>query len=206
MKGQQHMSITIDDNKNGWATQYLVEKLGLVDPTVNAADAARSKPNGAAAPRLAALTGARGVLLDNTKGNAGPLLRHVGDLLETKYGVRPLTMERKIVYSRPADPAQLDELARDYEFVVTGVGACGSCTSGCVRDAVDLEARGIPTVAIHTTVFMNSAIAHRGAFGRPDLQFVPVEHPIAAVSDAELERRAIALVDDVATILIGRKA
>ncbi|WP_216902361.1 UGSC family (seleno)protein [Nocardia alni] len=198
--------VDINGSEQSSAAKYLVETLGLVDPTVNAVAVAESKLEGTAAPRLSALVGARGVLLDNTKGNAGPLLRHVGDLLEQKYGVQSLRMARKLVYSRPADPALLDELARDYEFVVTGVGACGSCTSGCVRDAVDLEARGIPTVAIHTTVFMNSAIAHRGAFGRPDLQFVPVEHPIAAVSDAELERRAVALVDDVAAILIGDKA
>jgi hypothetical protein len=110
---------------------------------------------------------------------------------------------RKLVYSRPAEPELLDELAQGYEFVVTGVGACGSCTSGCVRDTVDLEARGIPTVAIHTEVFMNSAIAHTAAFGRPDLRFVSVEHPIAAVSDDELRKRAIAIVDSVADLLTG---
>lgn len=190
--------IVADDRTS--AAKHLIETLGLVDPTATAATA---KSTGVGAARVSQLAGAHGVLLDNTKGNAGPLLRHVGKLLEEKYGVQPMDVARKLVYSRPADPAQLDELARDYEFVVTGVGACGSCTSGCVRDAVELEARGIPTVAIHTQVFMNSAIAHSAAFGRPDLQFVEVEHPIAAVSDAELQRRAVALVDSVANILIG---
>lgn len=170
---------------------------GLVDPT------AQADRTGTAAPRLDSLRGARGVLLDNTKGNAGPLLRHVGDLLEARYGVTELPMSRKLVYSRPADPRLLDELARGYQFVVTGVGACGSCTSGCVRDAVDLEARGIPTVAIHTEVFMNSAIAHTAAFGRPDLRFVSVEHPIAAITDGELRDRAQVIVDAVADLLTG---
>jgi hypothetical protein len=64
----------------------------------------------------------------------------------------------------------------------------------------------IATVAIHTEVFMNSAIAHSAAFGRPDLQFVAVEHPIAAVTDGELKRRATALVDSVAAILVGAAA
>jgi hypothetical protein len=170
---------------------------GLVDPT------AQADRTGVAAARLDSLRAARGVLLDNTKGNAGPLLRHVGDLLEARYGVSELPMSRKLVYSRPADPELLDELARTYEFVVTGVGACGSCTSGCVRDAVDLEARGIPTVAIHTEVFMNSAIAHTAAFGRPDLRFVSVEHPIAAITDGELRDRAEVIVDAVADVLTG---
>lgn len=171
--------------------------LGFVDPT------AAAERSGAGAKRLPTLRGARGVLLDNTKGNAGPLLGHVGRLLEERYGVEAMPVSRKLVYSRPAEPELLDELAQGYEFVVTGVGACGSCTSGCVRDAVDLEGRGIPTVAIHTEVFMNSAIAHTAAFGRPDLRFVSVEHPIAAVSDDELRRRADAIVDSVADLLTG---
>ncbi len=183
------------------AARYLVETLGLVDPTATASAATT-----AAAPRLTSLAGAHGVLLDNTKGNAGPLLRHVGDLLEKKYGVLPMEMTRKLVYSRPAEPALLDELARGYQFVVTGVGACGSCTSGVVHDTVGLEARGVPTAAINTQVFMNSAAAHSSAFGRPDLRFVEVEHPIAAVDDAELRRRALALVDSVAAVLTGDRS
>ncbi|MET7995775.1 UGSC family (seleno)protein [Amycolatopsis sp. NPDC005232] len=198
-------AVTVDigtDEKAG-AARYLVETLGLVDPT---ATPRTVETAGAAAQRLASLAGAHGVLLDNTKGNAGPLLRHVGNLLEKKYGVQPMDMARKLVYSRPADPSLLDELSHDYDFVVTGVGACGSCTSGCVRDTVELEARGIPTATIHTQVFMNSAVAHSAAFGRPDLRFVEVEHPIAAVSDDELQRRALALVDSVAAVLIGDAA
>jgi hypothetical protein len=196
--------VDVDDEEaeKDRAARYLIDALGMVDPTATATAAAE----GAAAPRLAALAGAHGVLLDNTKGNAGPLLRHVGDLLEKKYGVRPMEMVRKLVYSRPAEPSLLDELACEYEFVLTGVGACGSCTSGVVRDTVELEARGIPTAAIHTEVFTNSALAHSAAFGRPDLRFVEVEHPIAAVSDAELQRRALALVDAVADVLIGVRA
>lgn len=189
------MSTTTEDRKLQAAEA--LRALGLVDPT------AAAEGSGAAAKRLPTLQGARGVLLDNTKGNAGPLLRHVGRLLEERYGVESMPVSRKLVYSRPAEPELLDELAQGYEFVVTGVGACGSCTSGCVRDAVDLEARGIPTVAIHTEVFMNSAIAHTAAFGRPDLRFVSVEHPIAAVGDDELHKRAIAVVDSVADLLTG---
>jgi len=188
---------TIGADERGVAAQFLIDNLGLVDPT------AEAESNSTAAHRLPSLAGARGVLLDNTKGNAGPLLRHVGVLLEQQYGVQSFKMARKLVYSRPADPSLLDELARDYDFVVTGVGACGSCTSGCVRDAVELEARGVPTAAIHTEIFMNSAMAHSTAFGRPDLQFAAVEHPIAAVSDQELQRRAAALVDSVAAVLLG---
>jgi hypothetical protein len=193
------MNTMTTDDRRRQATREL-SALGLVDPT------AAAENTGSAAARLATLENARGVLLDNTKGNAGPLLRHVGKLLEERYGAAPLPMSRKLVYSRPADPALLKDLAEQYEFIVTGVGACGSCTSGCVRDAVDLEALGVPTVAIHTEVFMNSALAHTTAFGRPDLRFVSVRHPIAAVSDEELQERALAIVDSVAQLLTGEQA
>jgi cysteine synthase len=116
---------TLATDERSSAARHLVENLGLVDPTAEA-----DSTTGNAARRLPALAGARGVLLDNTKGNAGPLLKHVGDLLEQKYGVQSFDIAHKLVYSRPADPSLLDELARDYEVVVTGVGACGSCTSG----------------------------------------------------------------------------
>ena len=192
--------VKADQDEKARAAAILTSSFGLIDPTATA------EGSGSAAPRLPELAGARGVLLDNTKGNAGPLLRHVGNLLEERYGVRPFEMTRKLVYSRPADPSLLDDLASQYEFVVTGVGACGSCTSGVVRDTVELEARGIPTVAINTSVFMNSAIAHAKAFGRPDLQFVEVEHPIAAISDDELRQRAVKLVDSVAAALVGEAA
>jgi len=90
--------------------------LGLVNPIGIA------KHQLGAAPRLAKLQGARGGLLDNTKGNAGPLLTHVGNLLRDRYGVKEVSIHRKLVYSRPADPALLDLLAKNYDFVVTGVG------------------------------------------------------------------------------------
>ncbi|GII30246.1 hypothetical protein Pmi06nite_36880 [Planotetraspora mira] len=192
--------VKADQDEKARAAAILTSSFGLIDPTATA------KGSGTVAPRLPELAGARGVLLDNTKGNAGPLLRHVGNMLEEHYGVRPFEMARKLVYSRPADASLLDDLASQYEFVVTGVGACGSCTSGCVHDAVALETRGIPTVAIHTSVFMNSAIAHAKAFGRSDLQFVEVEHPIAAISDDELRQRAAKIVDSVAAALVGEAA
>ena len=192
--------VRADQDEKARAAAILTSSFGLIDPT------ATPERTGSAAPRLPELAGARGVLLDNTKGNAGPLLRHVGNLLEERYGVRPFEMARKLVYSRPADPSLLDDLARRYEFVVIGVGACGSCTSGVVRDAVALEVRGVPTVTIHTSVFMNSAIAHAKAFGRPDLRFVEVEHPIAAISDEELGQRAAKIVDSAAAALVGEAA
>ena len=66
-----------------------------------------------------------------------------------------------------------------------------------VHDAVELEARGIPTVAIHTEVFMNSAAAHAAAYGRPDYRSVAVRHPIAGLSPEEVHVSADLIVDNI---------
>ena len=91
-------------------------EMGLVDPT--------HRPSGQrrAAPRLETLAGTRAALLDNRKGNADRLLDRIGELLRERYGVAKAERVQKYVYSRRAEPALLDQLAREYDFVVTAVG------------------------------------------------------------------------------------
>ena len=91
-------------------------ELGLVDPT--------HRPSGdrRLAPRLESLSGARGALLDNRKGNADRLLEHLGGLLRERYGVAEVQQVEKFIYSRRAEPDLLERLANDYDFVVTAVG------------------------------------------------------------------------------------
>lgn len=74
-----------------------------------------------------------------------------------------------------------------------------------VHDSVELESRGIPTVAIHTEAFINSAVAHGLAFGRPDYQFAAVRHPIAGLAPDEVKERAEEVVDDIVDVLTGGK-
>ena len=72
-----------------------------------------------------------------------------------------------------------------------------------VHDAVELEDRGIPTVALHTEVFMNSAAAHAVAYGRPDYQSVAIRHPIAGLSPDEVNGRADEVIDRIVAQLTG---
>lgn len=97
------------------ATERLRE-LGLVDPTH------RPQPKLRPAPRLDSLKGKRGALLDNRKGNADRLLTALGELLVERYDVGEVDAVRKFIYSRRADPQVIDDLVRDYDFVVTAVG------------------------------------------------------------------------------------
>lgn len=72
-------------------------------------------------------------------------------------------------------------------------------------DSVELEKRGIPTVSVHTEVFMNSAEAHALAFGRPDLQAVGIRHPIAGLTPQEVDGRAEEVIDDIVGLITGRE-
>ena len=93
-----------------------LRELGLVDPTH------RPEPVRRRAPRLESLKGRRGALLDNRKGNADRLLQAIGELLVERYDVGEVDAVRKFIYSRRADPQVIDDLVRDYDFVVTAVG------------------------------------------------------------------------------------
>lgn len=72
-----------------------------------------------------------------------------------------------------------------------------------MHDAIELEQRGIPTVAIHTTVFMNSADAHAKAYGRPDFESLAVRHPISGRPTAEVEEKTDAIVTEIVRVLTG---
>jgi len=73
-----------------------------------------------------------------------------------------------------------------------------------VHDAIELEKRGIPTVAIHTTVFMNSANAHALAYGLPLFESVAIEHPVSGRPKEEVEAKADRVMADVIRILTNQ--
>jgi hypothetical protein len=65
-----------------------------------------------------------------------------------------------------------------------------------VHDIADLEGRGIPSVFIASTEFVDAAAAQSDALGFPAAAvFVP--HPIQDRTDAELRDLADAAVDDI---------
>lgn len=73
------------------------------------------------AHREGSLAGRTVGLLDNGKMNSDKLLSAIGDLLREQE-VKAVRMVRKPFPYRPADPEQLDELARSADLAVTGIG------------------------------------------------------------------------------------
>jgi hypothetical protein len=74
------------------------------------------------ASRPASLSGVKIGLLENGKQNARLLLEDVAEVLRERYGVGEATLRRKEIFSQPASPELVDELSRQSEVVVIGVG------------------------------------------------------------------------------------
>ena len=68
------------------------------------------------------LSGVRIGLLENGKQNARLLLEDVADILRERHGAGAATLRRKEIFSQPAPPELVDELSRESEVVVIGVG------------------------------------------------------------------------------------
>jgi hypothetical protein len=74
------------------------------------------------APRRGELSGVRVGLLENGKQNARRLLEDVADLLRERYGAGEARVMRKENFAQPAAPELIDELGRESDVVVIGIG------------------------------------------------------------------------------------
>ena len=71
-------------------------------------------------------------------------------------------------------------------------------------DAILLEQQGVPAVAIVTEPFRATARAMAESWGLTGYRFVETPHPIANLTDKELDARADALVAPVLELLADR--
>jgi hypothetical protein len=70
-----------------------------------------------------------------------------------------------------------------------------------VLDSILCEKRGVPAVAIVTDAFVETGQLMAAKWGVADFRFLAVPHPVANQSEAELDRRADEVVDDVVKLL-----
>ncbi len=71
-------------------------------------------------------------------------------------------------------------------------------------DSILFEKRGVPTAAIVTDAFIETAKAMARSWGVPDHPFVTVPHPIANLTDQQLDQMARDVVPAVLRILLAR--
>ena len=64
-----------------------------------------------------------------------------------------------------------------------------------------MEREGVPAVAIVTDVFRATGEAMATSWGVPGYRFLETPHPIANLTDKDLDDRADALVDAVVALL-----
>ncbi len=76
----------------------------------------------APAARVAALDGMRLGILDNSKWNAGRLLRKTAARLGEGHQFAAVNYYRKESFSKPADPALVAKIAAENDIVLTAIG------------------------------------------------------------------------------------
>jgi hypothetical protein len=74
------------------------------------------------APRVATLEGLRLGVLDNSKWNAGRLLRETVGLLAQAHGFAAVTHYQKDAFSFPAPPELIARIAAESDVVLTAIG------------------------------------------------------------------------------------
>ncbi len=81
-----------------------------------------SKQHQLAPRRFKSLDGMRLGLLGNSKLNADAVLLAIGDLLKERYEIESVFIRSKPTFSKPADPELVDEMLRNADVIVTGIG------------------------------------------------------------------------------------
>ena len=69
-------------------------------------------------------------------------------------------------------------------------------------DGILLEKTGVPAASIITDVFEKTGRAMAEQWGQPKYKYLAMPHPIANLTDAELDRRAREIVPEVVKLLL----
>ena len=84
------------------------------------------------------------------------------------------------------DRNHIDELAGAVDFAIVGLGTCGSCTSFAIADAVAIEQRGRPVIAVVTDEFATHGRNMAKHLGHGDLSVLVLPYPLEARPEPEL--------------------
>ena len=96
--------------------------LSNLDAILSPEGASTAKQHQLSPRRFKTLDGVRLGLLGNSKLNADAVLRAIGDLLKERYAVESVFVRSKPSFSKPAPPELVEEMLRNSDVIVTGVG------------------------------------------------------------------------------------
>jgi hypothetical protein len=146
---------------------------------------------------LAALAHARIGIVENGKWNAGHLLEGIRARLVADHDMAEGPLVRKQHYNRDLTEEELALMGEGADLALAAIGDCGSCTSYTIRDMVNLERAGIPTVAVVTEPFLPLAQGYAATLGLAESRVQPIEHPLYGIDDEALVARITAALEPV---------
>jgi hypothetical protein len=158
-----------------------------------------------AAPRRP-LAGARVGLVSNGLGRTVDLLTQVHQLLRESAGVGEAFLIRKPERSTPPTPEDWQRLLAEADVAISGFGGCGSCSTRSIRDAMELEWEGIPSVALVHEDMLPGVRAMTRLAGMPDYRYVVVGNSRTSVcdwDDVTVATVAKEIADEAAALLSG---
>src|SRR6476659_2417305 len=85
-----------------------------------------------------------------------------------------------------ADRSHIADLAAAVDFAIVGLRTCGSCTSFAIADAVAIEQRERPVIAVVTEEFATHGHNMAKHLGHGDLSVLVLPYPLEARPDDEL--------------------
>jgi len=136
-------------------------------------------------------------LLWNNKAGGDILLNRLAQLLNERFHFSEILNYKKLNASAGFDEDKLNDLSTKCDFVVLSTGDCGSCTSYLIYDAIELEKRGTPVIAICTREFASLGRAEAQALGMPNLAIVTVPHPVGGIEPEKVAPKADNALEDV---------
>ena len=164
-----------------------------------------SGQGGVLAPRPASLRGQTLGIICNGLGNSAIMFDHLGALLQERYDLAGFVKVVKGSVAVPPYPEQWLEITDRATVAITGFGGCGSCSTRSLRDALDLEAAGIPATCLVHGALVPAVRAIAKFNGAPDYPIVTVGYPFDPTGHWNKDE-CVELADQVADALARRLA
>lgn len=101
-------------------------------------------------------------------------------------GVETVETHGQVGRTGAADRSHIGELAGAVDFAIVGLGTCGSCTSFAIADAVAIEQRERPVIAVVTDEFATHGRNMASHLGHRDLRILVLPYPLEARPHDEL--------------------
>lgn len=141
-----------------------------------------------AAPRVGDLHRKRIGLYWNMKAGGDVALARTKELLQQRYPTASFAQYRGSVgwMMRHVTPGDVQKIGEECDAVIGTTADCGSCTSWLIRDLIEFEKRGVPTVGFVASQFVSDARHSASSFGIRDLALAIVPLPFTNQSESEI--------------------